>query len=59
MLTIVYHHYEVSSEVNTLYFLHLILLLLLRFYLVSIAKENQSSFLNYIKINLVNLTTKM
>jgi hypothetical protein len=31
MLTTVYHHYEVSSEVNPQYFLHLILHLLLRF----------------------------
>jgi hypothetical protein len=40
MLTMVYHHYEASSEVIPLYFLHLILLLLLRFYLVSIAKNH-------------------
>jgi hypothetical protein len=48
MLTGGYHHYEVSIEVNHLYLLHLILLLLLNFYLVSIAKENQNqtSFLN-------------
>jgi len=36
----VYHHYEVSSEVNPLYSLQYILLL--RFYLVPIAKQNQN-----------------
>jgi hypothetical protein len=36
MLITVYNHYDVSSEVSLLYLLHLILLSLLRFYLVSI-----------------------
>jgi hypothetical protein len=60
MLAMVYHHYEVSNEVNPLYLLHLILLLFLCFYLDLIATENQNqtSFLNYIRINFDNLTTK-
>jgi hypothetical protein len=37
MLNAIYHYYEVSGEINPLYLLQLILRLLLRFYLVSIA----------------------
>jgi hypothetical protein len=33
MLTMVYHHYEVSGEINSLYLLHFILLLLLCIYI--------------------------
>jgi hypothetical protein len=41
MLNAIYHYYEVSGEINPIYLLQLILLLLVRFYLVS--NENQKS----------------
>jgi len=46
MLNAIYHYYAVSGEINPLYLLQLILLLLLRFYLVSIEKQKSTSFLN-------------
>jgi hypothetical protein len=36
MLKAIYHYYEVSGEINHLYLLHTVLLLLLYFYLVSV-----------------------
>jgi hypothetical protein len=60
MLNAIYHYYEISGEINSLYLLHTILLLC--FYLVSITKKkkkkkNQISFMNYIRVNFNNLIT--
>jgi hypothetical protein len=44
MLNAIYHNFEVSSEINPLYLLQLILLLLLRFYLVSITNQKSNIF---------------
>jgi len=46
MLNAIYHYYEISSEINPLYLLQLILLLLLCSYLVSIEKQKSNIFLN-------------
>jgi hypothetical protein len=54
MLNAIYHYYEISGEINSLYLLHSILLLC--FYLVSITKKNNNnnnnkksiSFMNYV-----------
>jgi hypothetical protein len=44
MLNVIYHYYEVSNEINSLYLLHTILFLLLCFYLVSIKKLKPNIF---------------
>jgi hypothetical protein len=44
MLNAIYHYYEVSGEINSLYFRHTILSLLLCFYLVSITKQKSNIF---------------
>jgi hypothetical protein len=44
MLNAIYHYYAVRGEINPLYFRQLILLLLLRFYLVSIENKKSNIF---------------
>jgi hypothetical protein len=46
MLNAIYHYYEINDEINSLYLLHtiLLLLLLLCFYLVSITKQKSNIF---------------
>jgi hypothetical protein len=42
MLNAIYHYYDISGEINSLYLLHTILLLVLCFYLVSITKQKSN-----------------
>jgi hypothetical protein len=42
MLNAIYHYYEINDEINSLYFLHTILLLC--FYLVLITKQKSNIF---------------